>query len=115
MTVDEVLDIAIRLHQAGQLEEALSAYQIVLDVDPRNFNGIHLQAVALHQLGNSQEALPLLGKAIEARPDSFDAHCNLSAVLYALGNFRAHRKTVGVTGISRRVGLWWCEVFRFSG
>ncbi len=31
------------------------------------------------------------------------------------GLFSAHRKTVGVTGISRRVGLWWCEVFRFSG
>lgn len=88
MTIDEALDVAINLHQNGQLNEAMQAYRIVLDAQPENFNALHLLGVALHQAGHSAEAVPLIRKALTINPQSSDAYNNLAAVLVESDRFQ---------------------------
>lgn len=64
----KALQLAVRLHQAGKLEDACQLYRVVLQQQPENDDALHLLGMALEQLGRPQEGLPFVEKAIALDP-----------------------------------------------
>lgn len=79
-TSPEALQRAMRLHQAGRLDEAESLYEHVITASPAHPDGYNFLGILKHQTGRSDEALKLLQKAISLDPDYADAHSNLGNV-----------------------------------
>ena len=77
------LNEAIRLHQAGQLKESAAAYAFVLQMQPRQFDALHLLGIVCIQQNNPQRAIEWLRKALKVNPESAHAHSNLGNALLA--------------------------------
>ena len=76
--------IGLQHHQAGRLPEAVSVYRQVLEVDPGNFDALHLLGVAAHQGGDHAQAVELIEKALDLNPSSTAALNNLGEARRAL-------------------------------
>lgn len=89
---------AVRMHQAGDISAAASAYRALLAKSPRDAQLLNLLGVAMLQLGNSAEAVELLRNAVRRRPDASDMHDNLGSALRAAGHpapaVEAHRQAL---------------------
>ena len=85
MTLQEALELAIKHHQAGQLDTAKSIYQQILHAQPQQPIALHLLGVISHQNGDNSLAVDLISKAITLEPQYAEAHSNLSLALSALG------------------------------
>jgi tetratricopeptide (TPR) repeat protein len=104
---------AWKLHQAGQLEEAVRRYRQVLDIDPTDANVWHLLGAAFHALGNLVEAEACYLQALELAPNLAEAHCNLGVMQMARGRVgdaiasytRALRIKPGFPEASNNLGL----------
>ena len=81
----EALKAGVRLHQAGQLEEAAGLYRKVLAADPRNADANHLLGVIAFQQGRHEVAVDLIGKAISANNANAAFHSNLGNALNGMG------------------------------
>jgi tetratricopeptide (TPR) repeat protein len=81
------LQQAMRLHQAGQLAEADSAYRDILRTDPNHFDALHLSGVVAFQTGRPERAVELIGRAVRRDPSLAAAHHHLGIALCALGRF----------------------------
>ena len=75
--LSKLLQNGIRLHQAGQLQEAARTYQEVLEINPDHADANHLLGVLVGQKGNPTRAVALISKAIEAIPKQPIYHNNL--------------------------------------
>ena len=62
------LQIAIALHQQGQLGQAEAIYRQLLGIDPTNADALHLLGVIAHQTGNHKSAVASYDKAIASKP-----------------------------------------------
>ena len=80
----QLLDQALQLHQAGQLDEAKPIYETVLQSVPDQFNALHFLGVVHHQQGEHQRAEQLILRALEVESGNADALCNLGAVYNAM-------------------------------
>lgn len=78
------LQLAVSLHQAGKLAEALAIYQDVLKTDPNEFNSLHLSGVIALQTGRLDEGLALIDRAVAVNPRSAPAHNNRGNALKEL-------------------------------
>lgn len=76
---------AVRMHQAGDIAGAASAYRALLARNPRDAQLLNLLGVAMLQLGSPTEAVQLLRDAARRRPDASDIHDNLGSALRATG------------------------------
>lgn len=76
-------DHARARHQAGALDEAITAYQGLLDLDPNHEGALHLSALAHHQRGQNSEAKALLDRALAAAPQRPEHHALLGLVRLA--------------------------------
>jgi len=85
LTLPQALNLAVDKHGAGQLGEAESLYQQILDIQPDHADALHLLGVLKDQTGNPELAEELISKALNARPDFADALSNLGNVLKKLG------------------------------
>ncbi|KQX98443.1 hypothetical protein ASD28_15250 [Massilia sp. Root133] len=88
MTVEDASNLlgqAVRLHQQGRLEQAQALYRRVLDLDPRQFDALHLLGVIERQRGHPGRAVELIEEALRIDPQQARAHCNLGAALQDLG------------------------------
>jgi tetratricopeptide (TPR) repeat protein len=74
---------AIAHHQAGRLQEADTIYRRILDVDPGNFDALHLSGLVCHQMGNSPQAIALISQAVLIQPTNALARGNLASVYLA--------------------------------
>lgn len=81
----EALRLAIRHHQAGQLQQAEAIYRQILQLQPSHPDALHLLGVVAHQVGQHETAVELIGKAIGAAAKSPEYHANLGEALRALG------------------------------
>jgi predicted TPR repeat methyltransferase len=81
----DLLGQAVRLHQQGRLEQAQAMYRRVLDLDPRQFDALHLLGVIERQRGAPVRAVELIEAALRIDPQQARAHCNLGAALQDLG------------------------------
>jgi Flp pilus assembly protein TadD len=84
-TPGEMLDMALRYHQAGELIQAEQIYRLILQVEPHHPEATHFLGVLAHQAGNHHLAVETIRQAIQFRPSYPEAHNNLGLVLQALG------------------------------
>lgn len=75
------LNEALRLHQSGKINEALSIYEVLQLSYPDNGILHYLAGTALYQKGQLDASLPRLLKAVSLAPEHFGAWNNLG-VLY---------------------------------
>jgi len=79
------LQQAVELHQQGRLEPALALYRQVLELDPRQFDALHLLGVLARQQGDAQAAITLISQALAVDGAQAKAHCNLGVALLDAG------------------------------
>ena len=72
-----VLENAIRIHQAGRLDEAEKIYRQILEADPGHADALHYLGVLAHQKDRQEEAAELISKAIAANPGNGMFHYHL--------------------------------------
>jgi protein O-GlcNAc transferase len=82
-----VLSRAVGCHQAGLLSEAERVYREVLEIDPRQFDALHLLGLIHYQRGACAEALRDIDRALAVKPDIAAAHNSRAAVLNGLKRF----------------------------
>jgi tetratricopeptide (TPR) repeat protein/2-polyprenyl-3-methyl-5-hydroxy-6-metoxy-1,4-benzoquinol methylase len=79
------LSQAMKNHQVGLIDQAITSYRQILDLMPSYANANHLLGVALHQSGELEEAVSLIKKAIKFVADRPSYHSNLGNVLKDMG------------------------------
>ncbi|TFW30366.1 tetratricopeptide repeat protein [Duganella callida] len=79
------LQQAVQLHQQGRLEPAQALYRQVLDLNPRQFDALHLLGVIARQQGDAAGAIDLIARAIAIDGAQASAHCNLGVALMDTG------------------------------
>jgi len=84
LTIGQVLDLAVKKHQEGKLEDAKFLYRKILEANPKNPDAWHLFGVLEHQLGNNNFALRYILEAIKINPNVAVFHGNLGMVYDAL-------------------------------
>jgi predicted O-linked N-acetylglucosamine transferase (SPINDLY family) len=87
-SLDEIFREAVRLHQAGNLPEAIAGYEAAIAQKVDCAEAYCNMGIALSALGRSAEALNSLRRAVELKPDFPGAHNNLGHVLMNLGRLR---------------------------
>lgn len=104
-TIDEVLNHAISLHQAGQVRQAMPLYQKIIDAcKGQHPQALQLLGLALGQVQQHDQAIDVLQKAIAMAPDSPEAHYALATSLLASGS-RAEAVTHLVAALSIQPAL----------
>jgi 2-polyprenyl-3-methyl-5-hydroxy-6-metoxy-1,4-benzoquinol methylase/Tfp pilus assembly protein PilF len=83
--IEELFARAMREHQHGRFAEAEALYHEILQLDPRQLDGLHFLGVLAHQRGDSEAAVRLIGRAIEGNDGIADYHASMAEVLRALG------------------------------
>ena len=79
-----ILQQAVALHQRGQLIQAQSLYEQILNEQPRHFDALHLMGVIAQHGGDSRRALELIDRALAIDAGNAVAHFNRGTALHAL-------------------------------
>jgi predicted O-linked N-acetylglucosamine transferase (SPINDLY family) len=82
---DDILQEALRLHQAGNLAEAELRYRQVLAQRPRDPDALHYLGLLAYQAQQYEKAARLIGESIVEKTDNATAHSNLGNALAMLG------------------------------
>ena len=85
--VQQTFDQALKLHQSGDFASAEGFYRKVLQLDPSNYNALHLYGLLASQTGRSEIAVDYIKSAIEKKSDVAFFHANLVLPLKALRRF----------------------------
>jgi tetratricopeptide (TPR) repeat protein/SAM-dependent methyltransferase len=78
---------AVALHAAGRLEEAVTEYRRVLDLNPDIEDALANQGMALYSLGRLEQAADCYHRLLRTRPDNAMAANNLGNILRQSGRF----------------------------
>ncbi|MBC7859932.1 MAG: glycosyltransferase family protein [Burkholderiaceae bacterium] len=81
------LQRAIAAHQQGDLQQAGLLYLEILEVEPNNFDALHLLGVYALQSGDAQAACDLIGRAVEVDPNEALAFSNLGVARQRMRRF----------------------------
>jgi Tfp pilus assembly protein PilF len=79
--VQNQIEQAVALYQAGNFEDARVIYEKVLQQEPNHHDALHLLGLVYFSLKNYQQALILITKAISIDPNQAPFHANLGNVL----------------------------------
>jgi tetratricopeptide (TPR) repeat protein len=82
---------AIQFHQKGQLAEAASLYQSIVDSDPLHADAIHMLGLVRQQSGDHSGARELIEKAILINPSNPVYYSNLGSIWRRL---KDHKKAL---------------------
>lgn len=93
VSIEQHLNNGLAKHKSGNLEDAISAYQLVLDMVPDHAEAWHLMGLALHHIGDNNRALPALERAVQESPDVPDFKYNLAVVQTDTKNFEDAKRT----------------------
>lgn len=85
MDIPQMLDEAIRHHQAGRFHQAEVLYRNILNADPRHADAWHLLGMIAHAAIQNQHAVQYIQHAIELAPASAVYHNNLGTILAEMG------------------------------
>ncbi|MAX24451.1 MAG: hypothetical protein CMJ19_08095 [Phycisphaeraceae bacterium] len=86
-TIEQVLEHAVSLHQAGQVQQAVMHYQKILSATQhRHPQAMQLLGLALGQLKQHDKAIDTLQKALALDPESPQAHHALASSMIATGD-----------------------------
>jgi predicted O-linked N-acetylglucosamine transferase (SPINDLY family) len=81
LTIQQSLDLALKLHHAGRLAEAEKLYRQILADQPEHAEAMHHLGVLAHQVGRIDAGVELIRRAISLRPSYTSAYCNLGKIL----------------------------------
>ncbi|MBU3913810.1 MAG: tetratricopeptide repeat protein [Nanoarchaeota archaeon] len=81
LSIQEALNLALKAHQEGKLEEAERVYRKILKINPDNPDANHLLGLIAHQTENYKEALSLVKRAIEINQNNAVYYGNLAMIL----------------------------------
>ena len=95
-----LLTEAVRLHQAGQLDQAAALYRKVLTDHPNNADALHLLGMIALQQGQAQTAAELIGKAVVLNDRHAPHHAHLALARQTLGDMEG-----AVAGYRRALAL----------
>jgi Flp pilus assembly protein TadD/2-polyprenyl-3-methyl-5-hydroxy-6-metoxy-1,4-benzoquinol methylase len=84
LDIRSVLTEAVRLHQAGQLEQAATLYRNVLTADPNSADALHLLGMIALQQGQAKTAAELIRKAIALHDREAAYHFHLALALQTM-------------------------------
>lgn len=87
LDLDYALALAIRLHQARELDDAEELYRTILDQYPKCPEALHFFGLLMHQKGDNAQAIRLIEQAITEAPEYSDAHNNLGNIFNRLEDF----------------------------
>lgn len=82
ISLEEKLTRGVSCHQKGQIEEAVSCYQEILEEDPNHSEALHLLGVCAMQIGKFDQCIELIEKALAIRPDTPAYYNNLAAAYH---------------------------------
>jgi len=85
--IPQMLQQAIRYHQAGQLEQAETIYHNILKIQPKEANALNFLGVIAYQRKNYDAAVELISKAIKINSSILGFHNNLGNVFKELKRF----------------------------
>ncbi len=85
LTLDEALQVAMRLHQTNQFEHAEGVYRQILELVPDDPNVMHFFGLLRHQRGYSKEGADWIKQALSLDPEYLDAENNLGNIHLQLG------------------------------
>ena len=77
------IQLGVYHHQAGNIEQAESIYQQIIQVHPNNANALHLLGLIAHQRGEHHCAVDHIKQAIHINGSISDFHYNLGNVFKA--------------------------------
>ena len=92
----EALQNGIKLQQAGNLEDAVRAYDEVLKVLPTKMAAIVNKGAALRRLGRHEEAMACFWRALSIDPDNLQAWHNAASTLIDQGRLEEAREALRV-------------------
>jgi tetratricopeptide (TPR) repeat protein len=84
---------ALKLHQAGRLQEAIKAYRQILAVDPGSVQARTYCGAALLDRQRTNEAAQILQQAVLMDPKNVDALCYLGNAQQETGRLKAAEKS----------------------
>ena len=87
--IDGLFELAMRRHQAGELQAAEELYRAILDADPRQLDCLNFLAVIALQQGRADAAVDLVGRAIAANDRIAAYHGTMAQACHALGRREA--------------------------
>ncbi|MHC4395198.1 MAG: tetratricopeptide repeat protein [Planctomycetota bacterium] len=86
--VAETMEIAVRHHQAGRLQQAQRLYHQVLQTELDHPVALHLSGLIAYQTGRFQEAVDLVDRAIKADTRIPKFYNTFGVALEALGKYK---------------------------
>ena len=95
-----LLTEAVRLHQAGQLDQAAALYRKVLTVQPNSADALHLLGMIALQQNQARTAAELISKAIAVNDRFAPYHSHHALALQNLGDMEG-----AVAGYRRAIAL----------
>ena len=84
--VDDVMGMAIKLHQGGEFEGAETLYKDILDEFPEHPDALHYSGMARHQKGDSDAGVAKIVRSLELAPENPSAWNNLGNIYREIGN-----------------------------
>jgi protein O-GlcNAc transferase len=85
MNLNELIELAIKNHQAGKLEQAEHIYKEILKVHPSNFYALQYLGVLNIQHRNFDSAIEYIEKALQSNTDDSHAYYNLGIAFSGKG------------------------------
>src|SRR4051812_36613696 len=85
LTIDQAMQLARALHQAGRIVESEKLYRQVLIGQPRNASALSMLGVIGGQVGQYDHAADLINRAISISPTTPEFHNNLGEVYRQAG------------------------------
>jgi tetratricopeptide (TPR) repeat protein/SAM-dependent methyltransferase len=83
--VAPLFTLAVRHHQAGQLDEAANLYRQMLAIDREHFGSLHHLGIIDLQRGQPQLAVEVIGRALAVNDRIADCQYNMAFALQSLG------------------------------
>jgi tetratricopeptide (TPR) repeat protein len=85
VNVGEILGLALRHMQAGNVQQAESLLRQIIDEVPSQPDAYHLLGIIAYQAGRYDEAVAAIRHAVSLNPGAADFHTNLGLALQAVG------------------------------
>jgi Flp pilus assembly protein TadD len=88
-TLVEALDLAVKHHQAGDLQQAEQLYRKILQAEPTHVDAWNLLGLIAYQVGRHDQAVLTISRALRLKPDFPEAHNNLGLAFKEQGKLEA--------------------------
>lgn len=88
MLIERKFATALQHHRGGNLREAESLYQQILQVDSNHADALHMLGVLAHQTGRQQIAVEMISRAIAQNANMPAFHNNLGNAYAAAGKWQ---------------------------